>query len=168
MQPYLILGNVFSFLASLCTAISVVKKNKTDFMHWQVGNTIFAILTNLTLLSYSGVTTNSVSFIRNMLAYKNKLSFIRTLIILIVSLSLGFIFNNRGLIGILPVLSSATYTLSIFLTKNEQPLRYVLIVDLSVWATYYLYIQAYPSVITYMILNVWTLIQIFKNRRKTI
>ena len=161
----LIIGNIFSFLASLCTAISVVKKSKTDFMHWQVGNTVFAILTNATLLSYSGVTTNAVSFIRNVLAYKNKLSLIGTFIILIISISLGVMFNNRGLIGILPVFSSAGYTMCIYLTKNEQQLRYALIVDLSIWATYYFYIQAYPSAITYTLLNIWTLIQIVKNRK---
>ena len=166
MQTYLILGNLFSFLASLCTAISVVKKNKTDFMHWQVGNTIFAILTNVALFSYSGVTTNAVSLVRNILAHKNKLSFVITLIICIISISLGVIFNNRGLIGILPVFSSAGYTLCIYLTKNEQQLRYALIIDLSIWATYYLYIRGYPSVITYMVLNVWTAIQIFRNHKR--
>lgn len=153
-------------MASLCTAVSVVKKNKTDFMYWQVGNTVFAILTNFVLLSYSGVTTNSVSLIRNVLAYKKKLSFLITLIILAISVTLGLMFNNRGLIGILPVFSSAGYTLCIFLTKNEQQLRYALIADLSVWATYYLYIQAYPSVVTYMLLNVWTVIQIYRNAKR--
>ncbi len=166
MHTYLIVGNIFSFLASLCTAVSVVKKSKTDFMYWQVGNTIFAILTNAALFSYSGITTNSVSLIRNVLAYKKKLSLIATLLIGATSISLGFLFNNRGLIGILPVLSSAGYTLCIYLTKNEQQLRYALIVDLSFWATYYLYIRGYPSVITYMILNIWTMIQIYRNRKK--
>lgn len=166
MQSYLIIGNIFSFLASVCTAVSVVKKNKTDFMYWQVGNTICAILTNFILLSYSGVTTNSVSLVRNILAYKKKLSFLRAMIIMTISVTLGFIFNNRGLIGILPVLSSAGYTLCIYLTKNEQQLRYALIADLSVWAIYYLYIQAYPSVVTYIVLNVWTAIQIYRNAKK--
>ena len=165
MPVYLIVGNIFSFLASICTAVSVVKKSKTDFMHWQVGNTVFAILTNVALFSYSGVTTNAVSLVRNVLAYKNKLSFMRTLVICVISVSLGFVFNNRGLIGILPVLSSAGYTLCIYLTKNEQQLRYALIADLSLWATYYLYIRGYPSVITYMVLNIWTAVQIVKNRK---
>jgi len=166
MQPFLIIGNIFSFLASVCTAVSVVKRSKTDFMYWQVGNTIFAILTNIALLSYSGVTTNSVSLVRNVLAYKNKLSFVKTAVILGISITLGMIFNNRGLIGILPVFSSAGYTLCVYLTKNEQQLRYALIVDLSLWAAYYLYIQAYPSVITYTILNIWTAIQIIRNIKK--
>ena len=166
-MPYcLIIGNIFSFLASVCTAVSVVKRNKTDFMYWQVGNTICAIMTNLVLHSFSGVTTNSVSLVRNILAYKKKLSFSITLGILTLSIILGFVFNNRGFIGILPVLSSAGYTLCIYLTKNEQQLRYALIADLSVWATYYLYIQAYPSVVTYMVLNVWTAIQIYRNAKE--
>ena len=129
MPLYLIIGNIFSFLASLCTAVSVVKKNKSDFMYWQVGNTLFAILTNIALWSYSGVTTNTVSLVRNVLAYKNKLSLVGTLAICTISISLGLMFNNRGLIGILPVFSSACYTLCVYLTKNEQQLRYALIVD---------------------------------------
>lgn len=166
MYTYLIIGNIFSLLASLCTAISVVKKNKTDFMYWQVGNTILAVITNAVLFSYSGVTTNFVSLIRNILAYKNKLSFIKTVIILSTSLFLGFMFNNRGFIGILPVFSSAGYTLCIYLTKNEQQLRYAVIVDLSFWAAYYIYIQAYPSAITYTLLNIWTFFQILQNRKR--
>lgn len=166
MATYLIIGNIFSFLASLCTAVSVVKRCKADFMYWQVGNTICAILTNFVLLSYSGVTTNSVSLIRNILAWKNKLTVKRTFLLLFCSVSLGVLYNNIGWIGLLPVFSSAGYTVCIYLTKNEQPLRYALIVDLSVWAGYYLYIQAYPSVLTYMILNIWTGIQIYKNSPK--
>ena len=166
MPIILILGNILSLLASVCTAVSVIKRNKTDFMYWQVGNTVFAILTNFVLLSYSGVTTNSVSLARNILAYKNKLTVLRTFILLFFSISLGLWYNNIGYMGILPVFSSAGYTVCVYLTKNEQQLRYALIADLSMWATYYLYIQAYPSVITYCVLNIWTAIQIFRNMKK--
>ena len=166
MQTSLIIGNILSLLASLCTAVSVIKKNKNDFMYWQVGNTVFAILTNFVLASYSGVTTNAVSLFRNILSYKNKLTFRRTCIILIISISLGLIYNNIGYIGLLPVFSSAGYTLCVYLTKNEQQMRYALIIDLSLWALYYLYIQAYPSVITYITLNIWTAIQIVRYRAR--
>ena len=90
MPVYLIVGNIFSFLASFCTAVSVIKKHKTDFMHWQVGSTIFAVLTNITLSSYAGATTTSVSLVRNVLAYKQKLSFIKILCILVMNISWPF------------------------------------------------------------------------------
>lgn len=102
MPIYLIVGNIFSFLASFCTAVSVIKKHKTDFMHWQVGSTLFAVLTNIALSSYAGATTTSVSLVRNILAYRQKLSFIKTLFILTANISLGLIFNNRGFIGLFP------------------------------------------------------------------
>lgn len=165
MQAHLITGNIFSLLASVCTAMGVVKKSKTDFMYWQVGNTVFAMLTNLALFSFTGITTNAVSLVRNVLAYKNKLSVAGTVIIVAVSVALGLTFNNRGIIGLLPVFSSAAYTACVYLTKNEQQLRYALIVDLSLWSAYYLYIQGYPSVVTYTVLNVWTAINIYKNRK---
>ena len=50
MQTYLILGNIFSLLASLCTAVSAIKKSKKDFMYWQIGETLFGIVANIALL----------------------------------------------------------------------------------------------------------------------
>ena len=166
MSGSLILGNLFSLAASLCTGMSVIKKSKTDFMYWQVGNTLFAILTNLALFSFTGMTTNSVSLVRNIFAYKNKLTVRLTFVLLVISIGLGLWLNNRGIIGLLPVFSSACYTICVYITKNEQQLRYALIGDLTLWSIYYLYIQAYPSVITYTILNIWTAVQIVKYYKK--
>lgn len=167
MQAYLIVGNILSLLASLCTAISVFKRSKTDFMYWQIGNTVFAILTNFVLLSYSGVTTNFVSLIRNIYGYKNKLTAKITAALVVCSISLGMIYNNIGFIGLCPVFVSASYTICIYWMKKTQHLRYASIVDLSVWAWYYWYIQAYPSVITYVVLNIWTAIQIARHEKKS-
>lgn len=74
MQTYLILGNVFSLLSAICIAISVLKKNKNDLILWQVIDVIFCILSNIALYTYSAMTTNSIALIRNILAYKNKLT----------------------------------------------------------------------------------------------
>jgi len=40
-----ILGNIFSLLAALCTTISVIKNTKTKFIYWQIGDDIFGCLT---------------------------------------------------------------------------------------------------------------------------
>ncbi len=34
METFVIIGNIFSFLGAICVGISVIKKNKKDFMHW--------------------------------------------------------------------------------------------------------------------------------------
>ena len=152
----LIIGNIFSLLSAICIAMSAVKKSKNDFMYWQIGDTFFGIIANIALSAYAALVISVICLIRNVLSYKNKLTKNITIFLLICSIVIGLYANNLAIIGLLPIIASASYTICIYITKNEQQLRYALIADLSLWATYYLYIQAYPSVITYMVLNVWT------------
>ena len=74
MPTYLIIGNIFSLLSSICIAVSVIKKNKTDLIWWQILDEIFCILSCAALYAYAALTTNTISLVRNILAYKNRLT----------------------------------------------------------------------------------------------
>ncbi|MBO7556544.1 MAG: YgjV family protein [Alphaproteobacteria bacterium] len=165
MQTYLILGNLFSLLSAICIAISVLKKNKNDLIWWQVIDVIFCILSNIALYTYSALTTNSVSLIRNILAYKGKLTKNLTWILLILCIVAGLYANNRGIIGLLPIIASVSYTIFMYTTKNEQQMRWALVLNLILWFIHDIYVQAYPSALTDTVLSMWTSIQIFKNRK---
>lgn len=127
MQTYLILGNIFSLLSAICIAISVLKKNKNDLIWWQIIDVVFCILSNISLYTYSALTTNSISLIRNILAYKNKLNKNITWILCVIA---GLWANNRGIIGLFPIIASASYTVFIYTTKNEQQMRWALVLNL--------------------------------------
>ena len=165
MQAYLILGNIFSLLSALCIAISVLKKSKNDLIWWQIIDVIFCILSNIALYTYAALTTNSVSLIRNILAYKGKLTKNLIWILLILCIVAGLYANNRGIIGLFPIVASASYTIFMFITKDEQQMRWALVSNLILWFVHDIYVQAYPSALTDLILSVWTSIQIYKNRR---
>ena len=165
MQTYLILGNLFSLISAICIAISVLKKNKKDLIWWQVVDVIFCILSNIALYTYSALTTNSVSLIRNIIAYKGKLTKNLTWILLFLCVAAGLYANNRGIIGLLPIAASAGYTIFMYITKNEQQMRWALVFSLVLWFVHDVYVQAYPSALTDAVLGVWTAVQIFKNRK---
>ncbi len=165
MPTHLILGNVFSLLSAICIAVSVLKKNKNDLIWWQIVDVVFYILSNIALYTYAALTTNSVALIRNILAYKNKLNKTNTWILLILCLIAGLWANNRGIIGLFPVIASASYTVFMFITKDEQQMRWALVSNLILWFVHDIYVQAYPSASTDVILSVWTAIQIFKYRK---
>ena len=165
MQTYLILGNVFSLLSAICIAISVLKKNKNDLILWQVIDVIFCILSNIALYTYSAMTTNSIALIRNILAYKNKLTKKITWILFILCIVVGLYANNRGLIGLFPIVASARYTIFMFTTKDEQQMRWALVSNLILWFVHDIYIQAYPSALTDVVLSIWTSVQIFKKSK---
>ncbi len=165
MQTYLIIGNTFSLLSALCIAISVIKKSKTDLIWWQIFDVIFCMLSNMALYTYAALTTNAVSLIRNILAYKNKLTKNITWILLILCIVAGLWANNRGIIGLFPIIASASYTIFMYTTKNEQQMRWALVSNLILWFVHDAYVQAYPSALTDLILSGWTFTQIYKNRR---
>ena len=77
----------------------------------------------------------------------------------------GLWVNNRGIIGLFPIIASASYTVFMFITKNEQQMRWALVSNLILWFVHDTYVQAYPSALTDLILSIWTAIQIFKYRK---
>ena len=166
MPAYLVIGNIFSLLSAICIAVSVIKKNKNDLIWWQILDVIFCILSNIALYTYAALTTNSVALIRNILAYKNKLTEKLTFVLMILCIIAGLWTNNRGIIGLFPIVASASYTVLMYTTRNDQQMRYALVSNLVLWCVHDVYVQAYPSAITDVVLSVWTMVQIYKNRRR--
>ena len=163
MQTYLIIGNIFSFLAALCTAVSVVKKSKKDLVYWQIGEASFGIMTNAVLSAFAALVIAILCFCLNVLSYKNKLTKEITIILLVISTFVGLSVNNLAIIGLLPIIASANYTICIYLTKNEQQMRWALAINMILWFIHNIYIQAYPSAIIGITLCGWTFI--FKRKR---
>ena len=164
MQTYLIVGNIFSLLSAVCVAISVIKKSKNDLIWWQIFDIMFCILSNIALYTYSALTTNSVALIRNFLAYKNKLTKNLTWILFFLCIIVGLWANNRGVIGLFPILASTSYTIFMYITKNAQQMRWALVSNLILWLVHDIYVQSYPLAFMDVSLSLWTLVQIFKNR----
>ncbi len=165
MELSLIIGNIFSFFAVTCVGVSVIKKNKKNFMYWQIGETLFGMFANIFLYAYSALIISIICLIRNILSYKNILTKNITTILLVISIIAGLYANNLGIIGILPIIASVSYTICIYITKNEQQMRYATVLNMFLWFIHDMYIQAYPSAIANIILCIWTIIQIFKNKK---
>ncbi|MBR5599413.1 MAG: YgjV family protein [Alphaproteobacteria bacterium] len=164
MNTYLVIGNIFSLLSAICIAVSVIKKSKKDFMFWQIGDTLFGMVANVALSAFSALVISIVCFIRNILSYKNMLTKKITYILLLVSITVGLYANNLAMIGLLPIIASASYTVCIYITKNEQQMRWSLAFNMLLWFVHNFYVQAYPSAIANIVLFFWTFMQIYKNK----
>ena len=164
LEGNLILGNLFSLAAVVCLGMSVVKKSKEKLIGWQIVDVVFCMLSNIALYTYSAFTTNFLALIRNVLAYKNKLSSISTLILALFCIILGVIANTRGIIGWFPIVASSSYTVFMYISKNDQQMRYALISNLLLWLVHDIYVGAYPSAVADVLLSFWTIYQVFKNR----
>lgn len=165
MQTYFILGNIFSFIAAICLGVSVFKKTTKDLLLWQVMEVIFCILSNIALVTYSALSTNSIALVRDVFAYKKKLSRNITIILLVLCVFTGLFVNNRGIIGLFPMAASFVYTLFLYATRNEQQIRFALIINLMLWFVHDFYVGAYPSAVMDVCLSAWTLFNIFTNMK---
>lgn len=114
-------------------------------------------------MTFSALTTNSIALVRDIFAYKNKLTKKITIVLLIACITFGLLANNRGIIGLFPMAASATYTVFLYLTRNEQQIRFALIINLMLWFVHDFYVGAYPSALMDIILSFWTLLNIYKN-----
>ena len=164
MYYNLIIGNIFAALGAVCVIISVSKKNKKDLVWWQAINIFFSILSGIALYAYAAVVTNCFSLIRNILFCKNKLTPKVTFILSVVCLITGIYMNNLGIIGLLAITASVSYTIFMYTTKNEQQMRYVIVFNSILWLIHDCYIKSYPTVLTGIIFIIWTIIQIFNNQ----
>jgi len=134
-------------------------------MYWQIGDTLFGIVANIALLAFAALVISVICLIRNILSYKNRLTKEITAILLVVSVVVGLYANNLGSIGLLPIIASAGYTICIYITKNEQQMRWALAVNMILWFVHNIYVQAYPSAIANILLCGWSLVQIYQNRK---
>ncbi len=162
----LLIGNFFSLCTAICIAISVVKRNKIRLIWWQIWDTFFCILASLVLLSYSSFTTSILCMARNVAAYKKKLTGALAIALMLICVCIGLYANNRGVFGLFPILAFVEYTTAMYWTKNDQQMRYAVVINLSLWFIHDLYIQAYPSALTDVLLSLWTVIQIFRHIKR--
>ena len=165
MQHYLIIGNIFSLLSAICIMISAAQKNKKNFMLYQIGDTVFGSFANIVLSAYAALAISLVCLIRNVLSYKNKLSQSVTAVLTVLSVVIGLYVNNLGYIGFLPIIAAASFTICIYITKNEQQMRYALVVNMLLWFVHNAYVQAYPSAVANIVLCFWTIYQIKKCKK---
>ena len=115
----IIIGNIFSLLASLVDSYSGTKKSKKEMMLWQLVSQFFYAGCNFTLNAYSGLTQNIVTVFRNYFASKEKVPKVIEVVLVLSALILGIVFNNLGIIGLLPVIANFQYSVALFKFSNN-------------------------------------------------
>lgn len=140
----LVVGNIIALIASLLMVYSGIIKDKKKILYVQSIQIALFVVSNIVLGGISGAIINAVSFVRNILCYKNKLGLSAKIIITVVSIGLVIYFNNLGWIGYLPLISTLLYVW--FMTiKDVVKFKILMIVTLILWIIYDFSIGSYTS-----------------------
>ncbi len=161
----LIIGNVIALISSIIMVSCGLIKKKKHIIYWQTIQMILFVISNLVLGGITGAIINAIGCFRNILCYKEKLNFNWKAIITIISIVLSLVFNNMGLIGLLPVISTTVY-IWLMDIKDVVKFKYLIIFTMIMWSIYDFSIKSYTSVIFDILCIISNVIGIIKVRKK--
>lgn len=147
----LLIGNILSFVALIILLLAISKKENKELIKLQGFSHVFFALSGLFLKGYSGFVQDSVGAIRNYLIYTNRNSKVSKMLLVLVGMILGILLNNKGFIGILPILGTFQYTLISTNTSNIKIVKCSIIVNSILMVFYSITINNYVNILTDLI-----------------
>ncbi len=160
----IIIGNIIALIASLLMVYSGIIKQKEKILYVQTVQIGLSVVSNIVLGGIVGAIINALSCIRNILCYKNRLGLKEKIVITVLAAFLSIKFNNLGLIGMLPLISTITY-LWLMNIKNVIKFKGLIIFTMILWLIYDLTIKSYSSAVFDLmtaITNTYTIIKLSK------
>lgn len=141
---FIIIGNIIALVASIFMVIAGMLNDRKKILIVQTIQMGLFIVSNIVLKGYTAVVVNAISIIRNLFAYKDKLSDKVTYILLGLTIIFTLIFNNNSFIGLLPLIGTIVFTLNIN-NKNITKLKLALSFNMFLWLIFDLYIKSFSS-----------------------
>ena len=161
----LLIGNIIALIASIFMVYSGLIQNKKRILIIQTIQILCSVVSNIVLGGITGAIINAISMIRNIICYKDKLRTKEKIIITILSITLSLLFNNLGIIGLLPVISTVTYVW-LMNEKDVIKFKFLIIFTMLLWGIYDLIIKSYTSCIFDFMTILTNIISIYKINKK--
>ena len=137
IETPVLIGNLFSLCAMVSDSISGTRKKHSQIMAVQIISQFFYATSSIALKGYSSTAQNAVAVFRNLAAMKNVKSKALEWALILAGVALGVAFNNRGLLGWLPIVANLEYSIAVFRLKdNERALKLAFIVNMGMYAVF--------------------------------
>jgi hypothetical protein len=101
-------------------SISSSKKTINGMLWMQNASQLFYGIGSFLLKGYSASVQNVICIIRNLTVIKGIKSKFLEWTLVILGIIIGLIFNNLGIIGLLPIIANAQYSIVVFKFKNNE------------------------------------------------
>lgn len=141
----LIVGNAISLAAACFTLASAWSGKRKNIFLYQAVQCFLLAVANVFFRSFSGITTLLLCAVRNVLVAYDRFTKKLCIVFVVVVAAIGLAANNRGVIGLLPVFTTALYTVLCLYVKQPKPVKLNLMTNLILWAVYDILIFDYVS-----------------------
>lgn len=132
----IVIGNCISFFAALFMIASCIAKKKQAVFFCQFLECMLLAVASVFFSSFAGVTTLLLSAARNWIVAKDRYTRPLMYLFLVLTLVLGVLTNTRGLVGLLPVLATAEYTVCCHHIVGERATKCSIFVNILIWVVY--------------------------------
>ena len=144
----IIIGNIISLFGSGGILISTAVKNKKNILKVQTAASFFLLASDIVLRGYSGAVQDLICIVRNLTVILGKKSKILNFFFIISGVALGVIFNNKGWLGLLPILANLQFSCIVLYPKADDIMLKASIFASNVcWAIYSLCILNYVNMV---------------------
>ena len=144
-------------------SISGTRKKHSQIMAVQIISQFFYAASSIALKGYSSTVQSVVAVFRNLAAMKNVKSRALEWGLILAGAVLGIAFNNRGLLGWLPVLANLEYSIAVFRLKDsEKALKLAFIVNMVLFAVFNVAIQNYVGAASCSVISLTTALSLFR------
>ena len=166
MPNAVLTGNICSVLAMITDALSTSRKTGRSMLVFQTFSQLFYIVGSVVLKGYSAAVQNAVSAVRNLLAIGKKQPKWLEWVLIGAAVVLGIVFNNRGLVGYLPVIANLEYSLAVFRFKdNDRALKFCFLIMVGMFIVFNFAIQNYVGSLANAVVFVTTAAFLIKSRK---
>ena len=162
----IVVGNVCSLCAMITDSISGTRKEHRQILAIQILSMIFYGAGSVVLRGYSSAVQNVVGILRNLAAIRNIRSRLVEWILIALGVVLGITFNNRGLLGWLPIVANLEYSVSVFRFKeNARGLKIAFLVNMLMYAVFSALIMNFVGAASCTVIAATTTISLVKGRK---
>ena len=164
----IIIGNIISLFAGIFLILSMWVNDEKEAYKHQFLNAFFLTISSIFFLSWTGVTTMALAASRNVMVYKDKLTFNWTIFFIILSVVFGLAVNTKGIIGLLPIIAIVQITLCNYYLKTIKWIKLSFIVNELFYIVYFIAIWDFSSSVIESITAIIGLISLFKLLKKEV
>ncbi len=168
MVNEVIVGNTCSLCAMVTDSFSGTRKKHSQIHGIQMISQVFYGAGSIILKGYSSTAQNIVAILRNLAAMKETKSKLIEWLLIILGVVLGAVFNNRGLLGWLPIIANLEYSVSIFRFRdNEKGLKIAFIINMLMYSVFSFIILNYVGAAANIFVAVTTAVSLFRDTHTT-
>ena len=163
----LIIGNLCSVLGMGTDSLSSTRKTANGVLWAQCASQVIYGFGAIMLKGYSGAMQNLVGLVRNLVAIKQIKSKVIERILVVLGVVLGVAFNNRGIMGWLPIIANLQYTLVVFRCPgNERALKISFLIALIMYTLFSIVLYNVLGIAANLVTIITTIIALIKSPKK--